>query len=143
MRYTDEQLQKAVKNSFMWTEVVRKLKGSLKSGNSLTHAKKRAIKTGIDFSHFKRPTDIAANNNRLSADEILVYNRLKGRREGIVRLRRALKAKGVEEKCEECGITDKWNGKNIVLEIHHENNDCVDNRIENLKYLCPNCHSQK
>lgn len=46
-----------------------------------------------------------------------------------------------ERKCEICGITS-WNGKEIVLQLHHINGDSSDNRIENLQILCPNCHSQ-
>jgi len=42
--------------------------------------------------------------------------------------------------CEECG-TSTWLGKNIVLELHHLNEKFNDNREENLKILCPNCHS--
>ena len=44
--------------------------------------------------------------------------------------------------CEECGIQNEWNGKSIVLELDHMNGDNKDNRLENLKILCPNCHSQ-
>ena len=44
-------------------------------------------------------------------------------------------------KCEECGLS-KWNGKQIVLQLHHINGDTSDNRLENLKLICPNCHSQ-
>ena len=45
-------------------------------------------------------------------------------------------------KCESCGMTDKWNGKPILLEIDHINGDCFDNTKDNLRFLCPNCHSQ-
>jgi hypothetical protein len=45
------------------------------------------------------------------------------------------------ERCEECGITEH-NGKPIVFQIDHTNGDRTDNRFENLKILCPNCHSQ-
>jgi hypothetical protein len=45
------------------------------------------------------------------------------------------------EKCEECGITEH-NGKPITFQIDHVNGDRRDNRFENLKIMCPNCHSQ-
>lgn len=48
-----------------------------------------------------------------------------------------LKPKG----CSECGIED-WFGKPLVLELDHINGINTDNRLENLRLLCPNCHSQ-
>lgn len=44
-------------------------------------------------------------------------------------------------KCAICGIT-KWNDKTISLELDHINGKNNDNRLENLRFLCPNCHSQ-
>ena len=45
-----------------------------------------------------------------------------------------------EYKCECCGIQD-WNDKDITLQLHHINGDSKDNRLSNLRILCPNCHS--
>ena len=45
-------------------------------------------------------------------------------------------------KCEKCGNEGVWEGKELVLELHHINGNHYDNRLENLQILCPNCHSQ-
>lgn len=47
----------------------------------------------------------------------------------------------LEPRCEECGI-EEWRDKALSLELHHRNGDGLDNRLENLALLCPNCHSQ-
>lgn len=44
--------------------------------------------------------------------------------------------------CMECGISPKWNGLSLTLEIDHVNGDNKDHRLENLRRVCPNCHSQ-
>ena len=44
--------------------------------------------------------------------------------------------------CEDCGIGDEYNGKALVHELEHINGNNKDNRLENIKILCPNCHSQ-
>lgn len=47
-----------------------------------------------------------------------------------------------EKKCEECGISDTWNGKPLNFELHHIDGDHYNNELSNLQILCPNCHSQ-
>ena len=54
---------------------------------------------------------------------------------------RLLSAGLKENRCERCGIID-WRGKPLAVSLHHINGDRLDNRIENLEVLCPNCHSQ-
>ena len=55
--------------------------------------------------------------------------------------RRLLKAGMKENRCEVCGIT-RWMGKPVNMQLHHRNGDGSDNRLENIQFLCGNCHSQ-
>ena len=54
---------------------------------------------------------------------------------------RIVKDNLLEYKCSKCGI-DNWCGETLILDLDHINGDNRDNRLENLRYLCPNCHSQ-
>jgi hypothetical protein len=62
--------------------------------------------------------------------------------------RRSLKKRIIEQNllnhcCQECGLKHEWNGKPIVLQLDHINGINNDHRIENLRFLCPNCHTQQ
>ena len=81
---------------------------------------------------------IVARPASMPLSELLVAGKYRGR----AHLKRRILAAGIKRSaCEECGIAD-WLGRPIGLALHHINGDRVDNRVENLELLCPNCHSQ-
>lgn len=68
-------------------------------------------------------------------------------RKGCSHARGAVKKRILRERllpytCEECGLGDEWNGKKLVLRLDHRNGVNNDNRLKNLRFLCPNCDSQ-
>jgi hypothetical protein len=70
--------------------------------------------------------------------QLLVAGTYRGRNNLKLRLvKEGLK----QERCERCGLAE-WQGAPVSMELHHINGDRLDNRLENLELLCPNCHSQ-
>ena len=60
-------------------------------------------------------------------------------------LKKRLIKEGIKQnKCENenCSIVDVWNGKPLVLHLDHIDGDSTNHKLENLRMLCPNCHSQ-
>ncbi len=65
-----------------------------------------------------------------------------GRRTGRGHLKARLIAAGLkQDRCERCGIST-WMDRSLSMHLHHKNGDGTDNRLPNLEFLCPNCHSQ-
>lgn len=126
-----EELQTIVFNSTSFSEVMRTL--GYKSVTSQQSKLKDYLDSNqIDYSHFKGH---AWNKKEL---EVLNSNEF-----GVIskRIIRELLLKERPYKCECCGISE-WQGKTIILQVHHIDGNRNNNTRNNLMLLCPNCHSQ-
>lgn len=93
----------------------------------------------LDFSKMKENANNRKHINEIPFGEVFK----KGTHYSSSLLRNKLIKSGIKtfEKCEECGITE-WNGKPIVIQLHHKDGDSSNNELDNIAELCPNCHSQ-
>ena len=112
-----------------------------------------AKKLGMPFSTFKRKAgDLYKPNQgakgtskRYGGDKIPTKEILEGKHPQYQTnkvKKRYLEEGLLENKCAWCGIKDEWNGKPITLQLDHINGINNDHRLENVRILCPNCHSQ-
>lgn len=136
-------LRAAVRQSHSFAGVIREL-GLSVSGASRRKVQEAIVAHGISTWHFTGQAHYRGkvSPHRKSADDVLRLLTSGSRRTSREQLHRALQEKQVPCLCQECGAGDRWQGKRLVLEIDHLNGDRLDNRLANLRYLCPSCHSQ-
>lgn len=134
-----EELKKIVESSGTFAEVMRKLGYSANRGNSISGLKTYLDENGIDYSRFSKNNILNFSHPKNELDEILVKD---SKYTNMTRLKSRIIRDGLlKYECSMCHIKE-WNGKEIVLQLDHINGNNRDNRIENLRLLCPNCHSQ-
>lgn len=138
---TDEQFVELIKNSSNIAEVLFKLGYTVK-GNSwgYSQVKRRMLDLNVDKKDFKGKSALLTGitQKEISSDKLLKENCKHTR---TVLRRCIIKNKLLPYRCAICGIS-KWNEKTLSLELDHINGINNDNRLENLRFLCPNCHSQ-
>lgn len=139
MKYTKEKLKEIVPKCKTYADVLRAF-GSKQSGGNHSHLSRTIKKFEISTDHFLGRSWNKGNLNahKKSFEDILVLRSNKKRANSTI-LRRALIESGVQYRCSCCGL-NTWMGKAITLDIDHINEDWQDDRQENLRFLCPNCH---
>lgn len=136
--YDDDTFRKVVSASISIAGVLRKL-GKVPAGGNYESTKARIRLLNVDTSHFKGQGH--NKGQRCSRTRSLSEYLVKDRRVHSDWLRKRLIKEGVfPRKCGFCHHTE-WLDRPIPLELDHKNGDRTDNRIENLRILCPNCHA--
>lgn len=141
-KLTDNEFIDLVKSSLNIAEVLFKLGYSVK-GNSwgYSQVKQRMADLNLNGFNFRGKSAFKKQHleKQIPSEELLVKNSQHGR--NILR-RHIIKNNLLPYKCAICECTDEWQGKPLSLQLDHINGINNDNRIENLRFLCPNCHSQ-
>lgn len=145
MKYTKEILSNEAAKARSIRQVLLSL-GLKESGGNYCHIKKRMEHFGVDTSHFtglvstKGVPSVNKHTKESFCAKVLVNQ---GPGWQSTKIRKKLIEFGLKEsKCEKCGLELVWNNKPLSLQLDHINGDRRDNRLINLRILCPNCHSQ-
>ena len=137
----DKEFIEIVKSSKSYSEILGKCGLPSRGANRKTIIR-RIQSLNVDYSHLKSNLGRTFVHRQWSLEDanrevFVIDSDTKPTTTKTLILRFGL----LKYKCE-CGITDSWRGKSITLQLEHKNGNHSDNRIENLMFLCPNCHSQ-
>lgn len=133
--FTKEQLEEIVQNSYSLREVLKAI-GYTVTGDNNNTLKKRLQEYNIDYSHFSLK---GRNRTVRNEENVFCINSTASQK-----TLRSWYEKGnyTEYKCAICGQEPFWNGKKLTLTLDHINGHNHDDRLENLRWICPNCDRQ-
>jgi hypothetical protein len=140
-RWSNDELRNAVAESRSLTQAIRRL-GLVPAGGNFEHVRREIQSLKLDTSHFTgQGWNVGGQfvpNPALPLDQVLVA----GRYTSTYNLKQRLFRAGLKKPaCELCGWCERAPDGRIPVELDHINGDRNDNRLENLRVLCPNCHS--
>jgi hypothetical protein len=132
-------LEKIINESYSQKEVLEKL-GLRCAGGNFNTLRNYIKLYNLDTSHFIKCNNKILNfKNKIPTEDILIENSNYKNRDNIKK--RLYEEFLKERKCELCGQGEEWNGKKMSLILDHINGIYNDNRLENLRIVCPNCNA--
>jgi len=143
-----EELEQVIAKSNTYAEVLHYFGLSEMTGGNYQTLKNRCKIEAIDLTALKQRSNevgithakkIAGEKRAIPLEDILVENSTFARNHLKTRL---IKNGIIENICDNCRLDPLWDGKELILVLDHINGVNNDNRIENLRLLCPNCNSQ-
>jgi Zn finger protein HypA/HybF involved in hydrogenase expression len=140
-KISDEEFIEIVKNSYS-IRACLEAQGLVAAGGSYKAFHKRVKGLGLDTSHFTGQGHLKGKTHNWKPETSIEDAFIIGGNLSSFSLNKKIRKYNLKEyKCSECGIFE-WLGKELSLHIDHINGINNDNRLENLRFLCPNCHSQ-
>ena len=132
--YTNEDFAQIVAESNSYADCLRRLGYGSNSGNSTHVLKEKITQLNISVEHFNQNT----GGIKRTEENVFCENSTADQKT----LRKFYKVKYPQEKCSICSQGLSWNNQPLTLILDHINGTNTDNRLENLRWVCPNCNSQ-
>ncbi len=133
-----EVLKDVVKVCLNYKEVLEEL-NKIVNGKNYKILKEYIKKYNIDVEHFDA---FYKNRNRETLGYDISFWLKNGTKIGSSKLKKKLYKEGLKQRiCEKCGQDENWKGVKISLILDHINGINDDNRLENLRIVCPNCNA--
>lgn len=137
-KITKEEMESVLSLSKSMREVILKFNLSANGSGGYRNIKKKIIDLGINVPKYNYHGN-GVSRRKINDCDIFCENSTYPRQS---LKRRIINDKLLNYECVECGNNGSYNGKLLSLHLDHKNGINNDNRLENLRFLCPNCHSQ-